>query len=83
MYAIEYVEPFCHYTHKNLKWKEAPFLPQSFQITLDKLTSVKYIKISNFTHGSEMTVSISQEETGPLVEVYQDKFICKGKSLKK
>ena len=30
-----------------------------------------------------MTVSISQGEGGPFVPVYEDKFICKGKTLKK
>lgn len=80
--SIEYLEPFCHYTHKNLKWKEAPFLPQSFQISLGKLTCVKYLKIKSFTHGSQMTVSIAMNEAGPFEEVYKDKFICKGKTLK-
>ena len=58
-------------------------MPQTFQITLDRLTAVKYIKIDNFTHGAEMTVSIAENESGNFVEVYQEKFICKGKSLKK
>lgn len=80
---IVIVEPFCHYTHKNLKWKEAPFRSQDFMIVLQQMVNVKYIMIDNFTHGSEMTISIGQQEGGEMVEVYKEKYICKGKTLKK
>jgi hypothetical protein len=30
-----------------------------------------------------MTVEIAQKEGGEFVEVYRDKYICKGKTLKK
>lgn len=82
MYQPINLEPFCHHAHKNLKWNVAPFLSQSFVIYLEKLTNIKYIKIDNFTNGSEMTVWIAQKEGGEFVEVYKDKYICKGKTLK-
>jgi hypothetical protein len=34
-------EQFCHYTHKNLNWREAPLLPQSFILEMDSLFNVK------------------------------------------
>ena len=45
--------------------------------------NVKHISIDNFTHGSEMTISVGQTIGGELVEVYRDKYICKGKTLKR
>ena len=76
------LEPFCHYTHKNLKWKEAPFNSQDFMISFKSLVNVKHISIENFTHGSQMTISVGQTVGGELVQVYEQKYICKGKSLK-
>ena len=58
------LEPFCHYTHKNLKWKEAPFNSQDFMLTFQELTNVKHIAIDNFSHGSEMTISVAQTVGG-------------------
>jgi len=55
-------EPFCHYTHKNLGTKQAPFRKQKFRIYLDDLINVKYVCIDNYTHGSEMTISIADHE---------------------
>ena len=34
---------------------------QVFHIYLDNLTNIKYISINNYTHGSEMTISIAKE----------------------
>lgn len=51
-------------------------------IYLDQLTSIKHIKIDNFTNGSEMTVWIAHKPGGEFVEVYKDKYICKGRTLK-
>ena len=54
-------EPFNHFHHKNLNYKSAPFMGQIFHIYLDNLTNIKYISINNYTHGSEMTISIAKE----------------------
>jgi hypothetical protein len=54
-------EPFNHYHHKNLNYKSAPFMSQKFYIYLDNLTNIKYISINNYTHGSEMSISIAKE----------------------
>lgn len=62
MYSIFDVEPFCHYTHKNLGTKMAPFRGQQFRMHLEDLINIKYIVIDNYTHGSEMTISISDHE---------------------
>lgn len=83
-------EPFNHFHHKNLNYKSAPFMAQVFHIYLDNLTNIKYISINNYTHGSEMTISIAKEHkyffylsiSSPFQEVYQDKYVCKGKTLK-
>jgi hypothetical protein len=83
MYPCPHAEPFCHHNHKNLQWNQAPFLGQSFTIRLPKLTSLKYIRIRNYSNGSEMTVQIAQKDGGQFVEVYRDKYMCKGKTLKK
>ena len=58
IYVI-YEEPFCHFSHKNLGTKMAPFAAQEFKLYLDDLINVKYICIENYTHGSEMTISIA------------------------
>ena len=54
-----HLEPFCHYTHKNLGTKMAPFRAQGFRLSLNNLTNIKYITIDNYTHGAEMTIGIS------------------------
>ena len=61
MYSTKYPEPFNHHTHKNLPYKEAPFLSQIFTIYLEHLTSVKNLCVDNFTNGSQITVSIAQK----------------------
>lgn len=57
---ILWVEPFNHFHHKNLNYNSAPFMSQMFLIYLDNLTNIKYISINNYTHGSEMTISIAK-----------------------
>jgi hypothetical protein len=42
--------------------RSAPFRPQHFTLQLDDLTNIKYIVIDNYTHGSEMSISISDHE---------------------
>lgn len=42
--------------------KMAPFREQEFKLYLDDLTNIKYISIDNYTHGAEMTISISDSE---------------------
>lgn len=40
----------------------APFRGQQFRMHLEDLINIKYIVIDNYTHGSEMTISISDHE---------------------
>lgn len=40
----------------------APYRQQSFKLYLDDLTNIKYVCIDNYTHGSEMTISIAENE---------------------
>lgn len=53
-------EKLCPYTHKNLNWRVAPLLPQSFVLEMDTLHNVKYLIIEGFTHGAEMTISLAE-----------------------
>lgn len=52
-------------------------------LKLDELTNIKYIVVENFTHGSEMTIQISDKSDPTyFAQVYKEKYICKGKTLK-
>jgi hypothetical protein len=53
------LEPFNHFSHKNLGTKQAPFRGQKFKLVLEDMTNIKYLEIDNYTHGSEMTISIA------------------------
>ncbi|EGR29670.1 hypothetical protein IMG5_151400 [Ichthyophthirius multifiliis] len=72
-----YEAQFCKYTNRNNSWKSALFLEQNILLDLNQLTNVKQIEIEDFKYGCEMSISISQDQTGPYIDIYTKKYFCR------